>query len=94
MFIKTLKSLMNYNIKNLAQEFIGVFMRDTLLTKVNDKECEVINLNVNKNNSAHWVCYYKNISIFCYFDSFRLYSPFELQKYMNTAAIEFSNSKI
>ena len=42
MFIKTLRSLANYDITNLASElkikyFKGVFMRDTLPIKINNK---------------------------------------------------------
>ena len=65
MFIKTLKPLTNYNIKNITKElkitnFRGVFMRDTLSNKINDKKCGVVNLYVSRNKGTHWVCYLKN----------------------------------
>ena len=65
MFIENLKPLTNYDIINLANElkisnFRGVFMRDTLPSKVNDNECGILNLDISKNNGTHWVCYYKN----------------------------------
>ena len=56
MFIKTLKSLTNYDIKKLANElkiknFRGVFIGDILSGKINDKECDIVNLDLSKNNS-------------------------------------------
>jgi hypothetical protein len=61
MFIKRLKSLTNYDIKNLANElkiknFRGVFMRETLQSKINNKECGAVNLDASKNKGTHWVC--------------------------------------
>lgn len=49
-------------------------MKDTLLTKVNDKEWGVVNLDESKNRGTHWACYY--------FDSFGLNPPLELQNYL------------
>ena len=76
MFIQTLKPLTNYDITKLANElkiknFRGVFMRDTLPDKINEIECGVVNLDLNKNTGTHWVCYYKNKDTSYYFDSFK-----------------------
>lgn len=63
MFIKNLKPLTNYDIINLANElkisnFRGVFMKDTLPSKINKIECGIMNLKSNEdfrfnNNSVH-----------------------------------------
>ena len=60
MAIKTSKPLMNYDITNLANKlkiknFKGVFMRDTLPDKINDKEYGIANLDLSKNNRTYWV---------------------------------------
>ena len=35
-------------------------MREILPSKINNKECEVVNLDMSKNKGTHWMCYYKN----------------------------------
>jgi hypothetical protein len=57
-------------------------MRDTLSDKINEIECGILNLDLNKNNGTHWVCYYKNKDNSYYFDSFGLDPPIELQNYL------------
>ena len=98
MFIKNLKPLTNYDIINLANElkisdFRGVFMRDTLPSKVNTIECGVLNLDISKNNGTHWVCYYKSKDKCYYFDSFGLGPPIELQSYLSSN-VELSTFQI
>jgi hypothetical protein len=67
MFIENLKPLTNYDIINLANElkisnFIGAFMRDTLLKQISNIECGILNLDISKNNGTDWVCYYKTFN--------------------------------
>jgi hypothetical protein len=98
MFIKSLQPLTNRDIINLENElkikdFRGVFMRDTLPSKINKVECGILNLDISKNNGTHWVCYYKNKDKCYYFDSFGLDPPLELQNYLNSQ-IELSTFQI
>ena len=94
------KPLKSYDITNLAKElkikdFRGVFMRDTLPRRINNKECGVLNLDMSKNKGTHWVCYYKNNYRGCYyFDSFGLDPPIELWNYLNSQKIELSTFQI
>ena len=59
MFIKTLTPLTNYDNTNTLSKWIkiknfrGVFMRDTLPSKINKVECGILNLDVSKNNGTH-----------------------------------------
>jgi hypothetical protein len=63
--------------------FRGVFMRDTLPSKINNFECGIVNLDSSENNGTHWVAYYKNKTHCIYFDSFGLPAPLELEHYFN-----------
>jgi hypothetical protein len=83
-----LRPLTNYEIINLVKElkiknFRGIFMRDTLPTKINELESGIVNLDSIKNNGTHWVCYLKNKDKSYYFDSFGLDPPLELLNYLN-----------
>ena len=82
MFIDNLTALTNYDIVKIVKElkikdFGGVFMRDTLPSKMNDEECGILNLDVSKNSGTHWLCYYKNKDKSYYFDSFGLDPPLQ-----------------
>jgi hypothetical protein len=79
--------LSNHDIEKIAKQlkiknFRGVFMRDTLPDKVNEKECGIVNLDSILNEGTHWVCYYKDRNKKYYFDSFGLSPPLELKKYL------------
>ena len=67
--------LSNFDIIELAKylkipNFRGVFMRDTLPAKIQDKECGVVNFNKSSEPGSHWVAYYKDGDKRLYFDSF------------------------
>ena len=62
--------------------FRGVFMRDTLPSKIHDKECAIVNLDSNEGDGTHWVAYHKNGNSRIYFDSFGLDPPIEVKKYV------------
>jgi hypothetical protein len=58
MFIDNLTALTNHDIIKIADElkikdFRGVFMRDTLPSKINNVECGILNLDISKNNGIH-----------------------------------------
>lgn len=77
--------LSNFDIEKAAADiayFRGVFMRNTLPHKIQDKECGVVNLDSTEGSGTHWVAYYKNGNNHIYFDSFGLDAPVELQKYL------------
>ena len=80
----------NYDLKNWVKQlgikyFRGVFSKDTLPKKINEKECGIVNLDDHIGLGTHWVCY-RNIDRFCeYFDSFGLPMPIEVKKYMKTS---------
>jgi hypothetical protein len=79
--------LSNLDIEKIAKQlkiknFRGVFMRDTLHDRVNEKECGIVNLDSILNEGTHWVCYYKDRNKKYYFDSFGLSPPLELKKYL------------
>ena len=68
--------------------FRGVFMRDTLPSKVNvGNECGIVNFNLSVQPGSHWVCYFKNgdnNQQRIYFDSFGQVTLDEVQKYLKT----------
>ena len=81
--------LNNFELIKLANylhlpNFRGVFMRDTLPTTSNDKECGIVNLNTSKQEGSHWTAYYKDGTKRIYFDSFGQITPIEVQKYLKT----------
>jgi len=76
--------------------FRGVFSKDTLPKRINNKECGIINLDNHIGPGTHWVAY-RNIDKFCEcFDSFGLPMPVEVQKYMATSGkkLEYSGDEI
>lgn len=68
-------------------------MRDTLPKQINKIEVGIVNLDLNKNNGTHWVCYSINSEKCYYFDSFGVDPPIELIKYLNKD-IEISTFQI
>jgi hypothetical protein len=79
--------LSNLDIEKIAKQlkiknFRGVFMRDTLPDRANEKECGIVNLDSILNGGTHWVCYCKDRNKKYYFDSFGLSPPLELKKYL------------
>lgn len=73
-----LKLIPKFGIKH----FRGVFMRDTLPQSSRKSECGIVNLDSIENKGTHWVGYWKNGENKYYFDSFGLFPPIELQKYL------------
>ena len=95
--IKTDKDigLDNFKLIKLADylhlpDFRGVFMRDTLPTEPNEKECGIVNLDTSSQPDSHWTAYYKDGAKRIYFDSFGQITPIEVQKYLK-AKDEFAN---
>ena len=95
------KSLSNYDLKDWVKQlgikyFRGFFSKDTLPTRINNKECGIINLDNHIGPGTHWVAY-RNIDKYCeYFDSFGLMMPLEVKKYMATSGkqLEYSGDEI
>ena len=88
-----IKPLTNHELLKYAKlfkikNFRGVFMRDTLpKNRFKSIESGIVNLDSNKSQGTHWVCYYGNN----YFDSFGLPPPDEVVKYMKTPIFYNSN---
>ena len=87
----------NYDILSCVEtlriaNFRGVFCRDTLPGKPECRECGIFNLNLSSQEGSHWVCWFKNGEERCYFDSFGIITPLELQRYLKTP-FEFENNK-
>lgn len=77
--------LMKYVKKLKIKNFRGIYMRDTLPKKQNNKvkETGILNLDSIKGNGTHWTCWFKNNKNFCYyFDSFGVEPPIEFEKYI------------
>lgn len=81
----------NYDLMKLmknVKSFKGVFMKDTLpKTMSKRKSSGIINLDIDKNEGTHWVCYYndpKNQYVE-YFDSFGLAPPNEIISFLRKA---------
>ena len=84
------KGLTNIDIYRYVNElqitnFRGVFMRDTLPSTVNVKECGIVNFNTSDQSGSHWVCYYKDCDYRIYFDSFGQVTLDEIQKYLKSS---------
>ena len=87
------RPLTNIELSSYVREleiphFIGVFMRDTLPQYPFNIGCGIVNLNTSDQSGNHWVCYYRNGSDRCYFDSYGQITPVEIQRYIKTD-IEF-----
>ncbi len=91
------KGLTNFDIVKLVRHlnipnFRGVFPRDGLPDRPNEKECGVVNFNKSSEPGSHWVAYYKNGDERKYFDSFGCVAPTEIRKYLKTSQ-EFDNDE-
>jgi len=93
------KGLTNVDLIELAKKlkienFRGVFMRDNLPKKSEqkNKECGIVNFNKSNEPGTHWVCYFKNGKTKIYFDSFGQITLDEIQKYLKTKN-EYENEK-
>ena len=83
------KGLTNIDICKYVRELQipnlrGVFMRDTLPSTPNSKECGIVNFNTSEQQGSHWVCYYKDHDNRIYFDSFGQVTLDEIQKYLKS----------
>lgn len=82
---KRLTPLSNVDIEKLCSDirsFRGVFMRDGLPARINQIECGVVNLDDQRGDGTHWVCYWKSGTRRIYFDSFGLPAPLEIIRYV------------
>ena len=89
------KGLTNVDIESYVKKlkipnFRGVFMRDTLPTKLRKVECSIVNLNKSNEIGSHWVCLTKIDKTRLYFDSFGQDVPFEIIRYLKTSK-EYKN---
>lgn len=74
--------------------FRGVFMRDTLPTRIWKNETGIVNLDSSEGMGTHWVCYKKLGPTVYYFDSFGdIPPPKELSYYFRTAKSVLYNYK-
>lgn len=79
----------------LLSDFRGVFMRDSLPTKPWKNEQMVVNLDSNKGDGTHWVCFSKKGNTVKYFDSFgNLQPPMEIGNYLKGANIYYNREQL
>lgn len=72
--------------KNIPN-FRGVYMRDSLPTRVNVNESGIVNLDESTGPGTHWVAYVKRNRTVKYFDSFgNLRPPAELIAYFGPSS--------
>ena len=88
--------LSNFDILKIAKyleipHFKGVFTRDQLPEKLENKESGIVNFNTSKEPGSHWVAYFRDGSKKIYFDSFGQVIPTEIQKYLKTKE-EYQNN--
>ena len=82
------RGLTNIDLYRYARElntddFRGVFMRDTLPSIAQQKECGIVNFNTSEQTGSHGVCYFKDgMNQRIYFDSFGQETLDEVQKYL------------
>lgn len=88
------RALNEFDIKQFAKYipcFRGVFMLNTLPSKVRKSECGIVNLDVSSGPGTHWVAYYKINNKVDYFDSFgNLRPPKEIIKYVKMENISYN----
>lgn len=109
---KKIRPLSNFDIYNYMNnrtgkhrdsDFIGVFSRDEVPTKIHDNQSMVINMEDSEKSGSHWVCIYNSHDdkFIEYFDSYGLPPPEECIKSMkstnkivcyNTSQIQGINS--
>ena len=88
--------LSNFDILKIAKYleipyFKGVFTRDQLPEKLENKESGIVNFNTSKEPGSHWVAYFRDGNQKIYFDSFGQVIPTEIQKYLKTRE-EYQNN--
>ena len=88
--------LSNFDILKIAKYleipyFKGVFTRDQLPEKIENKESGIVNFNTSKEPGSHWVAYFRDGNQKIYFDSFGQVIPTEIQKYLKTKE-EYENN--
>lgn len=89
-------SLNNIQLASFAKKlrisnFRGVYMRDTLPNKPQEKECAILNLDESCSSGSHWVAYRKNGLYVRYFDSLgNRGPPKELVRYLKGCRITFN----
>ena len=88
--------LSNFDILKIAKYleipyFKGVFTRDQLPEKIENKESGIVNFNTSKEPGSHWVAYFRDGNQKIYFDSFGQVIPTEIQKYLKTKE-EYQNN--
>ena len=88
--------LSNFDILKIAKYleipyFKGVFTRDQLPEKLENKESGIVNFNTSKEPGSHWVAYFRDGNQKIYFDSFGQVIPTEIQKYLKTKE-EYQNN--
>ena len=88
--------LSNFDILKIAKYleipyFKGVFTRDQLPEKLENKESGIVNFNTSKEPGSHWVAYFRDGNQKIYFDSFGQVIPTEIEKYLKTKE-EYQNN--
>ena len=68
--------------------FRGVFLRDTLPKRPNQKECGILNLDSSNGRGTHWVAWFKNKEDKYYFDNYGVQPPNEMIKYLQSNFIQ------
>ena len=80
----------NFDIERAAAtipNFLGVFMRDSLPSKIKKDECGVVNFDASSGDGTHWVAYWKKGPVRIYFDSYGLDPPTEILHYLSGGPI-------
>ena len=81
------KPLSNFKLEDMVKKlripsFRGVFLLDTLLKKLNKKECGIVNFDKSGGPGTHWVAWYKNGKTKIYFYSYGIQPPIEVVEYL------------
>ena len=83
------KPLSNLEIIDAAKKlsldgFRGVFLRDTLPTKIKLNECGILNLDSSSGDGTHWVMWFNKGKDKFYFDNYGVQPPSELSVYLKS----------